>query len=62
MKHINMNKLKTLNSSGLSISIEEDGVFGSQTKNAVKEFQRHHGLKIDGIAGPETLAALEVKV
>src|SRR5690606_34274354 len=36
---------RALNSSGLSISIEEDGVFGTQTKNAVKEFQRHYLLK-----------------
>lgn len=34
------------------------GYFGSITKNSVKAFQRDYGLKVDGIAGPATLAAL----
>lgn len=28
-----------------------DGIFGSKTKNAVKEFQKQNGLVVDGIAG-----------
>lgn len=35
-----------------------DGIYGYQTANAVKAFQRKNGLKVDGIAGPQTLAAL----
>lgn len=35
-----------------------DGIFGTQTKNAVIAFQRDNGLKVDGIAGPATLKAL----
>ncbi len=35
-----------------------DGVFGSQTKSAVKYFQRKNGLTADGIVGNKTLAAL----
>lgn len=35
-----------------------DGVFGSLTKRAVIFFQQKNGLKVDGIAGPETLAAI----
>lgn len=35
-----------------------DGVWGRQTQAAVREFQRHHGLTVDGIIGPRTLAAL----
>jgi peptidoglycan hydrolase-like protein with peptidoglycan-binding domain len=31
---------------------------GPQTRRALKRFQRAHGLKADGIAGPATLAAL----
>ena len=36
-----------------------DGKFGLQTRTAVRDFQRAHGLeKIDGKAGPETLGRL----
>ncbi len=37
-----------------------DGIFGSQTKEAVKYFQRKNGLVVDGIAGPKTLAAMGI--
>ncbi len=32
-----------------------DGVYGSDTANAVIAFQRNNGLKKDGVAGPQTL-------
>ncbi len=35
-----------------------DGVYGTNTKNAVTAFQRSCGLKADGIAGPTTLLYL----
>ena len=35
-----------------------DGIFGSETTAAVKEFQRKNGLAVDGIVGPRTLDAL----
>lgn len=35
-----------------------DGTYGSKTVRAVREFQRKNNLKVDGIAGPETLAAI----
>ena len=35
-----------------------DGIFGSQTKEAVKYFQRKNKLVVDGIVGPATLKAL----
>lgn len=35
-----------------------DGTYGTGTFNAVKKFQQKNGLKADGIAGSETLAAL----
>lgn len=35
-----------------------DGKFGTATENAVRAFQRKLGLKVDGVAGTKTLAAL----
>ena len=37
-----------------------DGIFGSGTKNAVTRFQQDNGLKVDGIAGKQTLSALGI--
>lgn len=37
-----------------------DGIYGSQTKSAVKYFQRKNGLTVDGIVGKETLSALGI--
>ena len=31
-----------------------DGIFGSQTKQAVRYFQQKNGLKVDGIVGNQT--------
>ena len=35
-----------------------DGIYGAKTEEAVKKFQRKHGLTPDGIAGPATLAKI----
>ena len=37
-----------------------DGVFGTQTLNAVKAFQRKNGLTVDGVAGTKTLNAMGI--
>ena len=37
-----------------------DGIYGSQTLKAVKEFQKKNGLTVDGIVGEKTLAALGI--
>ena len=37
-----------------------DGIYGSQTLAAVKWFQRKNGLKVDGIAGKNTLEAMGI--
>lgn len=37
-----------------------DGIYGTQTQNAVKSFQRKNGLTADGIAGKSTLAAMGI--
>ena len=35
-----------------------DGIYGWRTAEAVKKFQRKHGLVVDGICGPATLAKI----
>lgn len=37
-----------------------DGIYGYKTYSAVKWFQSKNGLKVDGIAGPDTLAAMGI--
>lgn len=39
-----------------------DGKFGKNTEKAVKAFQKDHKLKVDGIVGPATWAALDAAV
>lgn len=41
-------------------SIDADGIFGNITKNRVKQYQREKRLEVDGIAGPITLASLDI--
>ena len=45
-----------LNQNGYDIS--EDGIFGSETNSAVKDYQKKNGLGVDGIVGPKTWALL----
>ena len=47
----------TLNSLGYHAG-SADGIFGRNTKKAVMNFQRDHGLSIDGIVGPATLTTI----
>ena len=39
-------------------NIDNDGDYGPKTFEAVVHYQRNHGLKVDGIVGPETLKSL----
>lgn len=47
-----------LNKLGTSPQLSADGIFGQQTLLAVQNFQRQHGLAVDGIVGPNTQAAI----
>jgi hypothetical protein len=38
-----------------------DGIYGPQTAQGVRNFQKMHKLMVDGVAGPKTLAALGLK-
>ena len=38
-----------------------DGIFGPKTDQATKQYQAKHGLKADGIVGPNTTAAAQVE-
>jgi peptidoglycan hydrolase-like protein with peptidoglycan-binding domain len=40
------------------LGITADGIFGPQTRRAVRAFQKRHDLLVDGIVGPQTQAAL----
>jgi peptidoglycan L-alanyl-D-glutamate endopeptidase CwlK len=42
----------------LGYSLQEDGVFGKKTRNAVKDFQLAHSLDADGVVGPVTWESL----
>lgn len=42
----------------LGAKIDVDGVYGEGTKTAVSNFQRAHGLEVDGWAGTKTADAL----
>ncbi len=35
-----------------------DGIYGPNTRSAVRQFQQRSGLRVDGIVGPQTRAAL----
>jgi len=41
--------------------LDEDGVFGSETLGAVKEFQTFYGLNADGVVGPLTWEAINLE-
>src|SRR5215207_4268380 len=41
-----------------ALGIPADGIYGPQTRRAVRAYQRAHGLVVDGIAGPQTLGSL----
>lgn len=47
---------KLLNQNGANLAV--DGIFGSQTQQAVKDYQKANNLAVDGIVGNQTWGAL----
>ena len=39
-----------------------DGKFGPKTEKAVRDYQQHNGLTVDGLAGKQTLSSLGINV
>ncbi len=46
----------------LGYNIKVDGIYGSATTNAVKQFQQKNNLTADGILGPNTAKSIESKL
>jgi len=40
------------------LGVPADGQFGTKTDEALRAYQKEHGLSVDGIAGPDTFATL----
>lgn len=49
------------NLSDQGFKVNADGIFGPNTQQAVKDFQKSKDLQVDGIAGKDTLGALDGK-
>lgn len=47
---------QALNSAGYQLDV--DGIYGSKTQSAVKQYQRSNGLGVDGIVGDQTWGSL----
>lgn len=44
-----------------SVSVYVDGIYGSETLNAVTQFQTENNLYVDGVAGPRTMHFLDAQ-
>lgn len=56
-------QLQTALNKEIGCALVVDGIFGTKTKAAVKDYQRAHPpLAVDGLAGPKTLTALKIVV
>lgn len=53
---------RTLNLFGATPALVVDGIYGAATRSTVKAFQTSKGLTADGVAGPETIAAIQAEL
>lgn len=53
----NLNTLKITDASGKTLNV--DGAFGACTQEALKKFQKKHGLSVDGIYGQKSYAKMQ---
>ena len=51
-------ELQTLLNEKYGAGLQVDGIFGSKTDSAVREYQKANDLQVDGIVGPKTWASL----
>lgn len=58
LKQGNSNDLVAWVQIRISNKISVDGIFGAKTKAAVMEYQKIHGLGVDGIVGPATIKCI----
>lgn len=49
----------SLNTLGCTPKLDVDGIYGADTRTAVRAFQTSKGLTVDGKAGPETIGAIK---
>ena len=54
-----LNRIRATDGHG-GLEFGADGIYGVRTKEAVQELQERYGLTVDGIAGRETLTALQL--
>jgi len=52
---------KRLNELGAKPPLAVDGIYGPKTKQAAREFQTRHSLQDDGVVGPATWAAMNLR-
>lgn len=54
----NVKRVQSLLNAEIGAGLVVDGLYGEATEEAVKKYQKAHGLTADGIVGPKTWAAL----
>lgn len=53
---------RALNALGAMPALGVDDILGNETRGAIRAFQQRAGITVDGIAGPQTWAAIEARL